>query len=79
MRAFVGRESHKIISIAGIFMLVISGYFVMGLMVAFFMMKPGNESMTPLDDLSPLSLRRKIGMLLYLTLIGFCLIALLPF
>ena len=79
MRAFVGRETHKIISIAGIFILVISGYFVMGLMVAFFMMKPGNESMTPLDDLSPLSLRRKIGMVLYLLLIGFCLIALLPF
>jgi membrane-associated protease RseP (regulator of RpoE activity) len=79
MRAFVGRETHKIISIAGIFILVISGYFVMGLMVAFFMMKPGNESMTPLDDLSPLSFRRKIGMVLYLILIGFCLIALLPF
>ena len=79
MRAFVGRESHKIISIAGILILVVSGYFVMGVMVAFFMMRQGNESMTPLDDLSPLSFRRKIGMVLYLALIGFCLIALLPF
>jgi Zn-dependent protease len=79
IRALAGKESHKIISIGGILLLIISGYVVMGVLVAFFMMRPGNESMTPLDDISSLSLSRKLGMLLYL-LIGFLsLVALFPF
>lgn len=79
IRALVGRESHKIISIAGILLLIVSGYFVMGVVVAFFMMRPGTESMTPLDDLSPLSLSRKLGMLIYLLIGLLSLVALLPF
>jgi Zn-dependent protease len=79
IRALVGRESHKIISIAGILLLIVSGYFVMGVVVAFFMMRPGTESMTPLDDLSPLSLSRKLGILIYLMIGLLSLVTLLPF
>lgn len=79
VRALVGRESHKIISVAGVLLLVISGYMIMGVVVAFFLMREGAESIEPLDDLSPLSASRKLGFLLYLLLMALTLVALLPF
>lgn len=79
IRALVGRESHKIISIAGVLLLVISGYMIMGVVVAFFLMREGVESIEPLDDLSPLSMSRKLGFLLYLLIMMLTLVALLPF
>jgi hypothetical protein len=79
IRALVGRESHKIISIAGVLLLVISGYMIMGVVVAFFLMREGVESIEPLDDLSPLSVSRKLGFLLYLLIMVLSLVALLPF
>jgi membrane-associated protease RseP (regulator of RpoE activity) len=79
IRALVGRESHKIISIAGVLLLVISGYMIMGVVVAFFLMREGVESIEPLDDLSPLSMSRKLGFLLYLLIMVLSLVALLPF
>jgi len=79
IRALVGRESHKIISVAGVLLLIISGYVIMGVVVAFSLMREGAESMEPLDDLSPLSASRKIGLLLYMALMAITLVALLPF
>jgi len=79
IRALVGRESHKIISVAGVLLLVISGYMIMGVVVAFFLMREGAESIEPLDDLSPLSMSRKLGFLLYLLIMMLTLVALLPF
>jgi membrane-associated protease RseP (regulator of RpoE activity) len=79
VRALVGRESHKIISVAGVLLLVISGYVFMGVLVAFFMMRPGTESVEPLDDLSPLSISRRLGIVLYVSLILLSLVSLLPF
>jgi membrane-associated protease RseP (regulator of RpoE activity) len=79
IRALVGRESHKIISVAGVFLLVISGYMIMGVVVAFFLMREGAESIEPLDDLSPLSASRKLGFLLYLLIMMLTLVALFPF
>lgn len=78
IRAFVGRESHKIISVAGVLLLVISGYMFMGVLVAFFLMRPGGESVEPLDDLSGLSVSRRIGMVLYVGLILLSLVSLIP-
>ena len=78
VRSLVGRESHKIISAAGVLLLVISGYFIMGVVVAFFLMREGAESMEPLDDESPLSLSRKLGFTLYFLLIALSLVALIP-
>jgi len=79
IRALVGCESHKIISVAGVLLLIISGYVIMGVVVAFSLMREGAESMEPLDDLSPLSASRKIGLLLYMALMALTLVALLPF
>ena len=79
IRALVGRESHKIISVAGVLLLVISGYMIMGVVVAFFLMREGAESIEPLDDLSPLNASRKLGFLLYLLIMMLTLVALLPF
>jgi membrane-associated protease RseP (regulator of RpoE activity) len=78
IRALVGKESHKIISVAGVLLLVISGYFIMGVVVAFFLMREGAESMEPLDDVSPLSLSRKLGFLLYFAIMALTLVALFP-
>jgi Zn-dependent protease len=76
IRALFGRESHKIISISGIFLLLISGYVIMAVIIAFFLMREGEESMAPLDDISPLSLSRKFGALGYLLLMGLTLVVL---
>jgi Zn-dependent protease len=78
IRAFVGRETHKIISVAGVLLLVISGYMFMGVLVAFFLMRPGGESVEPLDDLSGLSVSRRLGMILYVILILLSLVSLIP-
>ena len=78
IRALVGKETHKIVSVAGILLLILSGYVFMGVVVAFFLMR-GNESIEPLDDLSPLSLSRKLGMLIYFLIMALTLVALLPF
>ena len=78
IRSLVGRESHKIVSVAGVLLLIISGYVVMGVVVAFFMMRPGLESIEPLDDISPLSTSRKFGLLIYVTVMLLSLVALFP-
>jgi membrane-associated protease RseP (regulator of RpoE activity) len=78
VRSLVGRESHKIVSAAGILILVISGYFIMGVVVAFFLMREGSESMEPLDDISSISLSRKIGFALYFLLMALTFVALVP-
>ena len=78
IRSLVGRESHKIVSVAGVLLLIISGYVVMGVVVAFFLMRPGLESMEPLDDLSPLSTSRKLGMIIYVTVMLLSLVVLFP-
>lgn len=78
IRSLVGRESHKIVSVAGVLLLIISGYVVMGVVVAFFLMRPGLESIEPLDDLSPLSTSRKIGLILYVTIMLLSLVVLFP-
>jgi Zn-dependent protease len=78
IRSFVGRESHKIVSVAGVLLLIISGYVFMGVVVAFFLMRSGAESMEPLDDLSPLSISRKFGLLLYVSIMLLSLVVLFP-
>jgi membrane-associated protease RseP (regulator of RpoE activity) len=78
IRSLVGRESHKIVSAAGVLLLVISGYVIMGVVVAFFLMRPGVESIEPLDDLSPLSTSRKFGLLLYVAIMLLSLVVLFP-
>lgn len=77
IRALFGRETHKIISIAGVFLLLISGYVIMGVFVAFFMMREGAESMSPLDDVSPTSLATKLGLIGYFLLMGASMVVLL--
>ena len=76
IRSLVGRESHKIVSVAGVLLLIISGYVVMGVIVAFFMMQQGTESIEPLDDISSLSLSRKLGMLIYVAVMLLSLVTL---
>jgi Zn-dependent protease len=79
IRSFVGREYHQIVSVAGVLVLIISGYVFMGLVVAFFLMRSGAVSMEPLDDLSPLSISRKFGLLLYVSIMLLSLVVFFQF
>jgi len=65
-RSLLGKSNHKIMSIAGIFILLLSGYFVLAIMVAFFKMRTDDSGDSPLDDVSPLSISRKLLVLVYL-------------
>jgi membrane-associated protease RseP (regulator of RpoE activity) len=78
-RSFLGKSNHKIMSIAGVFILLLSGYFVMAVMVAFFMMRTGDRGDSPLDDISPLSTSRKLLVLVYLGMIVTTIVTLVPF
>lgn len=78
-RALLGEANHRILSVAGIVLMLLSGYFIMAMMLAFFMMRSGGRSEGPLDDISPLSLSRKLLTLVYLAMIVLTLVALFPF
>lgn len=78
-RALLGESNHKIMSVAGIALMLLSGYFIMAFMIAFFMMRSGGESGGPLDDVSPLSISRKLLFFVYLAMIVLTLVALFPF
>lgn len=78
-RALLGKSYHRVMSVAGIAIMMISGYFIMAVMIAFFMMRTGQGDDGPLDDVSPLSLSRKLLTLVYLAMIALTLVALFPF
>ncbi len=77
IRSFLGKETHKVVSAAGIVMLMLFGFVFMGVIMAFLMIA-GGESVEPLDDISPLDNRRKLGIVLYLILIGLTFISMNP-
>lgn len=77
-RAILGRSYHRIMSGVGIILLLISGYFVMAVIIAFFMIRTHDAAEGPLDDISPLSLSRKLLVLVYLALMVLTLVALFP-
>lgn len=64
-RALLGEANHKIVSVVGILLLLFTGYFIMAIVLAFFMMRSGGEAGAPLDDISPLSASRKLLSLIY--------------
>ena len=77
-RAVLGRYYHKISSIVGIVLMLFSGYFMMAVMVAFFMMRTDDGANGPLDEISPLSQSRKLLVLLYLAMVALTLVSLFP-
>jgi len=77
-RALFGRETHKIISVAGIILMLLSGYFIMAILIAFFMIQ-GGDTGGPLDDVSPLSASRKLLTLVYIAMVALTLVAIFPF
>ncbi|MGI0010449.1 MAG: site-2 protease family protein [Nitrosopumilaceae archaeon] len=74
-RATLGRKWHKITTYAGIGTLVILGYWIMALFVLSFSMR--SPDVRPLDDISPLSSKRKKLFILVMVLAVVC--APLPF
>ena len=78
-RSLLGKDNHKKMSIVGVAILLLSGYLVMALMVAFFMMRTRDRGDSPLDDVSPLSKSRRLLVLVYLGMIVTTLVALVPF
>ena len=68
----------RIVSIIGVVILVLTGYVIMAIMVAFFMMRTGQEGDSPLDDISPLSTSRKLLVLVYISMIILTIVSLVP-
>jgi membrane-associated protease RseP (regulator of RpoE activity) len=77
-RAILGRSYHKIASIIGIIVLLLTGYYVMAAMIVFFMMRSDDRAEAPLDDISPLSQSRKALVLVYFALIALNLVVIIP-
>jgi Zn-dependent protease len=77
-RALLGRNYHRISSIVGIILMLLSGYFMMAVMVAFFMMQTDDRTDGPLDDISPLSTSRKLMVLVYVGMVILTLVNLFP-
>jgi membrane-associated protease RseP (regulator of RpoE activity) len=77
-RALLGRRYHRISSILGILLMLLSGYFMMAVMVAFFMMRTDDRAEGPLDDISPLSTSRKMLVLVYIGMVALTLVNLFP-
>jgi len=77
-RALLGRERHRRVSIIGIFILFISGYFLMAIMLALFMMWSRGVDGAPLDEVSPLSRSRKLLSLLYVAMIVLTFVFITP-
>jgi len=78
-RALLGESKQRIVSVAGILLMLFSGYFVMAVMLVFFMMRSGGRTGGPLDDVSPLSLSRKLLVLVYLAMIALTMVVLPTF
>jgi Zn-dependent protease len=72
-RAVVGEKYHTILTMIAIAILIVSGYVVMGILVLFLYMLSGGRSVRPLDDLSPVSLWRKIAFIILIALAFLCL------
>lgn len=77
-RALLGGSYHKIMSFVGVVMLLISGYYIMAIMIAFFMMRSDGDAGGPLDEISPLSLSRKLFTIVYLAMMALTLVSLFP-
>ncbi|MGI0040472.1 MAG: site-2 protease family protein [Nitrosopumilaceae archaeon] len=69
-RATLGRKWHKVTTYAGIGTLVILGYWIMALFVLSFSMR--SPDVRPLDDISPLSSKRKKLFILVIGLAVVC-------
>ena len=66
-------------SAVGIVLLLLFGYYIMAVMIAFFMMRSDGEASGPLDDISSLSLSRKLLIPVYLAMLALTLVTLSPF
>jgi len=72
-RAVVGEKYHTILTMIVIAILIISGYIAMGFLVLFLYMLSGGRSVRPLDDVSPVSLWRKVTFIILIILAFLCL------
>jgi len=78
-RALLGKSKHKFVSMVGIALMILSGYFIMAVMIAFFMTRKEDEAGGLLDDVSPLSTSRNLLTVVYIAMGILPFVALLPF
>jgi membrane-associated protease RseP (regulator of RpoE activity) len=76
-RAVLGAKKHRILSFIGLGVMVLTGFYMMALMLAIFMFR-SREDVPLLDDVSPLSSGRKIFSLVYFAILGLTFIVFLP-
>ncbi|MEM4245894.1 MAG: site-2 protease family protein, partial [Candidatus Bathyarchaeia archaeon] len=73
-RAIWGPRGHRIASMAGLALLFVGGYwfFALFLLLLMFSSRRGFQGAEPLDDVSPLSLSRRLLYLVTLAILGLC-------
>ncbi len=79
IRAVGGRKYHKILSIAFLAFLFVTGMFLMAIILLLLGALGGFEHAGPLDDVSPLSTSRKLLFVFALVMLGLCAIITFPF
>jgi len=77
VKALLGERLHRILSVIGLAVMFLLGYYTMAILLALLMFRTRAET-TLLDDVSPLSLGRKIMSMLYVAMIGLTLVILNP-
>lgn len=68
-RALFGAEKHRILSMFGLVVMVLSGYYIMAILIAIGMFRSRGD-VGPLDDVSTLSPGRKVFTLVYIAIIA---------
>jgi membrane-associated protease RseP (regulator of RpoE activity) len=72
-RSLLGEDIHRKVSVIGVLILALSGFWLMAVLIFVFMMMSQGEQVELLDEISPLSKSRKAGILLYIALVALTL------
>ncbi|RLI31377.1 hypothetical protein DRO56_05235 [Candidatus Bathyarchaeota archaeon] len=76
-RALLGAKRHRVVSLVGLLVMVLCGFYMMAILLAFFMLR-AKQDIGPLDDVSPLSLGRKILLLVYVAVLALTVTVIRP-
>lgn len=76
-RALLDAKKHRILSIFGLIVMLLSGYYMMAIIISILMFSSRGD-VGPLDDISPLSSGRKILSLVYIAIIALTFVVLNP-
>ena len=77
-RALLGANKHRLLSLLGLIVMLLSGYYIMAIIISIGMFSSRGD-VGPLDDVSPLSPGRKILFIIYIAILSLTFIIFSPF